>query len=97
MKTTACIINTLHGPGIDERALVATLHTGTIASASLFVYENQPGFGEVLYDLGQAMLAPQLGSATIRTTTKLGIMAAENCLAGCRGDPPNLVNPEIHD
>jgi lactate dehydrogenase-like 2-hydroxyacid dehydrogenase len=51
-----------------------------------------------LYELNNVVVAPHLGSATIGTRTKMGNMAAENCLAGCRGDrPPNLVNPEIYD
>jgi glyoxylate reductase len=34
-----------------------------------------------------------MGSATIETRTRMGMMAAENLLAGLRGDPPpNCLN-----
>ncbi len=98
MKSTACIVNTARGPVIDEKALVAALQEGTIGSAGLDVYENEPLLEPALYDLENAVLAPHLGSGTIGTRTKMGNMAAENCLAGCRGERPrNLVNPEIYD
>ena len=98
MKPTACIINTARGPVIDEKALVSALQEGTIGAAGLDVYEHEPELEPGLYDLENAVLAPHLGSATIGTRTKMGNMAAENCLAGCRGErPPNLVNPEIYE
>ncbi len=95
MKPTATIINTSRGPIINEADLVAAIQSGTIASAGLDVYENEPELRAELYDLPGVVLAPHLGSATIGTRTKMGNMAAENCLAGCRGEvPPNLVNPD---
>lgn len=98
MKPTACIINTARGPVIDEKALAVALREGTIGAAGLDVYEREPELEPELYDLENAVLAPHLGSATIGTRTKMGNMAAENCLAGCRGErPPNLVNPEIYE
>lgn len=95
MKPTACLINTARGPVVDEKALVAALQNGTIASAGLDVFENEPALEPELYDLANVVVAPHLGSATIGTRTKMGNMAVENCLAACRGErPPNLVNPE---
>lgn len=98
MKPTAVIVNTTRGPVIDEKSLARALKDGTIASAGLDVYEREPLLEPELYDLENAVLAPHLGSATIGTRTKMGNMAAENCLAGCRGErPANLVNPEIYE
>ncbi|TWU60427.1 putative 2-hydroxyacid dehydrogenase [Rubripirellula tenax] len=98
MKPTATIINTARGPIIDEAALVDALKDGTIAFAGLDVYEQEPKLEPELYDLPNAVIAPHLGSATIGTRTKMGNMAAENCLAACRGEvPPNLVNPDALD
>ena len=42
MKPTASIINTCRGPVIDEEALIAALHDGTIASAGLDVFTFEP-------------------------------------------------------
>ncbi len=98
MKQTAFIINTARGPVIDEKALVRSLKKNQIAGAGLDVYENEPLLEPELYDLENAVVAPHLGSATIGTRTKMGNMAAENCLAACAGRrPPNLVNPEVFD
>ncbi len=98
MKPTGCIINTARGPVIDEKALVVALRAGTIASAGLDVFENEPALEPELYELANAVIVPHLGSATIGTRTKMGNMAAQNCLAACRGlRPPNLVNPSVFD
>lgn len=98
MKPTAHIINTARGPVIDEKALVVALQSGSIAGAGLDVYEQEPLLEPELYEMPSAVIAPHLGSATIGTRTKMGNMAAENCLAACRGErPPNLVNPEVFD
>jgi glyoxylate reductase len=97
MKPTAYLINTTRGPVVDEKALVTALKAGTIGGAGLDVYEKEPILEPELYDLPNAVIPPHLGSATIGTRTKMGNMAAENCLAACRGErPPNLVNPEIY-
>ncbi|MGB0597438.1 MAG: 2-hydroxyacid dehydrogenase [Rubripirellula sp.] len=97
MKSTAILVNTARGPVVDEQALVAALQTGTIAGAGLDVYEHEPALAPELYELENAVVAPHLGSATIGTRTKMGNMAANNCLSACRGTrPENLVNPEIY-
>ncbi|TWU05020.1 2-hydroxyacid dehydrogenase [Stieleria varia] len=97
MKPTSTIINTARGPVIDEKALVVALQDGTIQSAGLDVYENEPQLEPELYDMDNVVIAPHLGSATVATRTKMGNMAVENCLAVCNGNrPPNLVNPDIY-
>ena len=96
MKPSAILINTARGPIVDEAALVDALKGNRIAAAGLDVYEDEPKLHDDLYDLSNAVLAPHLGSATLQTRTKMGNMAAENCIAACNGErPPNLVNPEV--
>ena len=93
MKPTAYLINTARGPVVDEAALVAALRQRRIRGAGLDVYEREPQLTPGLVDLDNVVLLPHLGSATIETRTRMAVMAAENLLAGLRGDPPpNCLN-----
>jgi len=95
MKPSAYLINTSRGPVVDEAALVEALRQGRIRGAGLDVYEREPELSPGLADLENAVLLPHLGSATIETRTRMGLMAAENLLAGLRGErPPNCLNWE---
>lgn len=97
MKPTAYLINTARGPVVDEKALVKALQNGEIAGAGLDVFEKEPQLEPELYDLPNVVIPPHLGSATIGTRTKMGNMAATNCIAACRSErPENIVNPEIY-
>jgi glyoxylate reductase len=98
MKPTAYVINTSRGAVVDEKALVRALQSRRIAGAGLDVYESEPRLEGRLYELENAVLAPHLGSATIGTRTKMGMMAVDNLIAACAGKrPPNCVNPEVFD
>ena len=93
MKPTAYLINTSRGPVVDEKALVESLQKGKIAGAGLDVYENEPDLTLGLAELSNVVLLPHVGSATIETRTKMAQLAAENLLAGLRGErPPNCLN-----
>jgi len=96
MKPTAFVINTSRGPVINETALVRALQTNRIAGAGLDVFECEPQLAPGLAGLENVVLAPHLGSATIGTRTKMGMIAVDNLLAACEGRrPPNCVNPEV--
>jgi glyoxylate reductase len=89
MKPTAYIINTSRGPVIDEKALLEALRNNTIAGAGLDVYENEPDLTPGLAELSNVVLLPHVGSATLETRTKMAQLAAENLLAGLRGEKPS--------
>ena len=96
MKPTACLINTARGAVIDEAALVEALESKRIAGAGLDVFEREPELHLGLYGCENAILAPHLGSATIGTRTKMGLIALENIMAACAGQrPPYCINPEV--
>ena len=89
MKPTAYLINTSRGPVIDEKALVEALKKEKIAGAGLDVYEKEPDLAPGLAGLSNVVLLPHVGSATLETRTKMARLAAENLLAGLRGEKPS--------
>lgn len=96
MKKTAYLINTARGPILDEKALVAALKNDEIAGAGLDVYEDEPELASGLVELDNVTLAPHIASASVETRTKMAVMAAENLLAGLKGqDMPNIINKEV--
>jgi glyoxylate reductase len=93
MKPSAYLINASRGPVVDEKALVEALKKGKIAGAGLDVYEEEPELAPGLADLDNVTLLPHVGSATLETRTKMAQLAADNLLAGLRGEiPPNCLN-----
>jgi glyoxylate reductase len=93
MKPSAYLINASRGPVVDEKALVEALKNGKIAGAGLDVYEDEPNLAPGLADLDNVTLLPHVGSATLETRTKMAQLAADNLLAGLRGEiPPNCLN-----
>lgn len=96
MKPTAYLINTARGKIIDEGELVWALKNKEIAGAGLDVFEHEPAVHPALLTMDQVILLPHIGSASIETRTKMGLMAAENLIAFFKGQvPPNCVNPEV--
>ena len=96
MKKNAVLINTSRGPVVDEQALVFALKEKQIFGAGLDVYEHEPEMTEELKKLDNVVIQPHSASATIETRTKMAVMAAENMVAGLKGEiPTNCVNKEV--
>jgi len=96
MKPSAFLINTTRGPVVDEKALVAALESGTIAGAGLDVFENEPAVEPGLMHLENVAMAPHLGSATVGTRIKMGMLVVDNCEALFTEKPyPDIVNAEV--
>lgn len=94
MKPTAVLVNTARGAVVDEAALVRALREGWIAAAGLDVYEDEPQLAPGLASCRTAVLAPHLGSATVRTRAAMAEMCAANAVAALQGRiPPHCVNP----
>lgn len=95
MKRTAVLVNTSRGPVVDSDALFEALKEGQIAYAALDVTDPEPlPPDHKLLALDNCLIVPHIASASWATRTKMAVMAAENLLAGLRGEPlPNRVNP----
>ncbi len=92
MKPSAFLINTSRGPVVDEAALVAALRSRTIAGAGLDVFEQEPAIHPGLRELPQVVLLPHLGSATLATRIRMGMICLENIAAVLAGrTAPNRV------
>jgi glyoxylate reductase len=98
MKPTAILINTSRGMVIDQAALYEALKSGRIAGAGLDVMEKEPlPQNDPLLTLDNIVFTPHIGSASVATRNKMAIMAAENLIAGLRGQRlPHCVNPEVY-
>jgi glyoxylate reductase len=99
MRPNAILINTSRGPVIDHQALYDSLRSGRIGAAALDVTEPEPiGADNPLLQLDNCIVLPHLGSASTRTREQMAMLAAENLLAGLRGERlPHCVNPEVYD
>jgi glyoxylate reductase len=83
MKPSAVLINAARGPVVDSAALYLALKDGIIAAAGLDVTDPEPiRLDDPLLTLNNVVIAPHLGSASLRTRTAMAIMAARNLIAG---------------
>jgi glyoxylate reductase len=93
MKPTAVLVNTARGAVVDEVALAAALHEGTIFAAGLDVFEDEPRVHPSLLAAPRTVLLPHIGSATVATRTAMGRLAAQSVVDVLDGRvPPNRVS-----
>jgi glyoxylate reductase len=97
MKPTAVFVNTARGPIVVEADLAVALRNGTIFAAGLDVTDPEPPFaGNPLVGLRNCIVAPHIASATVMTRDGMAEIAADNLIAGLKGEPLRAwVNPEV--
>ncbi|OXV05795.1 hypothetical protein Egran_06437 [Elaphomyces granulatus] len=78
MKTGVVIINTARGALIDEKALVAAIESGKVASAGLDVYEMEPEIDPGLLNNPRVMLLPHIGTMTYETQKEMELLVLAN-------------------
>ena len=96
MQRSAKLINTARGGIVDQKALYQALKDGVIAGAALDVAEEEPmPLTEPLLTLPNALVTPHIASASVAARRGMAMMAAQNLLAGLRGElMPYCLNPE---
>jgi len=99
MKPGSVLVNTARGGIVDEAALAVALGEGRLFAAGIDVFEQEPvAATNPLLGLPNVVLAPHIGSATLRTRALMADMAADNALAALRGERmPCCANPSVYD
>ena len=88
MKSNAILINTSRGGVVDQEALVGALQSGQIRAAGLDVTTPEPlPSDHPLVHQENCLIMPHIGSATQQTRAAMAEIAADNILAGIRGEP----------
>lgn len=85
------LINMARGSVVDERALIEALRSGTILSAGLDVYADEPHVPEELLAMEHVVLFPHIGSASRYTRQQMEQRVIDNLLAWAAGKP--LLSP----
>jgi lactate dehydrogenase-like 2-hydroxyacid dehydrogenase len=86
------LVNVARGSVVDTAALLQALEQGTLGSAALDVFEDEPRVPEALRRSERVLLTPHLGSATRETRLAMGAMVMAGLAEHFAGrEPANLV------
>lgn len=85
---TGIFINVGRGSVVDEPALVEALKSGTILSAGLDVFTDEPRVPQELIDMDHVVLLPHVGSASVETRRAMGQLVVDNLLSWFAGKGP---------
>jgi glyoxylate reductase len=98
LKPTAVLVNTSRGQVVDQQALYRALKSRRIFAAGIDVTDPEPlPPDSPLFELDNLVICPHIASASWKTRGRMALMAAENLIAGLRGERlPNCVNPEVY-
>lgn len=91
MKDNAFLINAARGPLIDEAALLQALKNRQIAGAALDVYEFEPEVVAGLKTLGNVILTPHIGNASVEARNDMAAIVAKNAIAFFEKQPIHYI------
>jgi glyoxylate reductase len=96
MKVTSILVNASRGPVVDTTALVEALRGAEILGAALDVTDPEPlPADHPLVNMPNCIVVPHTASATVQTRNRMAELAAQNLLAGLKGEhPPAAVNAD---
>ncbi|MFG2652052.1 NAD(P)-dependent oxidoreductase [Streptomyces sp. NPDC048436] len=94
MRPDALLINTSRAPVVDEPALLAALHAGTLGGAALDVHLTEPlPTDSPWHSAPRTVLTPHLGYVTAGTYEIFYRDALGDILAYASGDPVRVLTP----
>jgi len=98
MKPGAVLVNTSRGGVVDQDALYVALKSKRIFAAALDVTDPEPlPADSPLLELENCIVVPHLGSASKWTRDQMSLLAAQNLVAGLKGDRlPYCANPGVY-
>jgi lactate dehydrogenase-like 2-hydroxyacid dehydrogenase len=88
------LINVARGSVVDEKALIEALRSGTILSAGLDVFEDEPRVSQELIDMEHVVLLPHVASASVHTRKAMGQLVVDNLVSWFAGKGPLTAVPE---
>ena len=91
---TGVLINVARGSVVDEQALSEALKSGTILTAGLDVYDDEPRVPQELIDMEHVVLLPHIASGSVHTRNAMGQLVADNLIAWFDGKGPLTPVPE---
>lgn len=96
MKEDAFFINTSRGGIVNPDALREALYENYIAGAALDVTLPEPiSPDDPLVSMENVIITPHISSASTATLRRMGLLAADNIIAGLRGEKmPSCLNAE---
>ena len=94
LGSNGVLINVARGTVVDEQALIEALRSGTILSAGLDVYEDEPRVPQELIDMEHVVLLPHVASASVHTRNAMGKLVADNIVSWVEGKGPLTPVPE---
>ncbi len=97
MKKSCILVNTSRGGLVDEQALHAALSADSLAGAASDVFSQEPPGQNPLLELDNFIATPHIGSSTVQTALRMGLMASRNALTVLEGRrPEHVANPEVY-
>ncbi|NLE62100.1 MAG: D-glycerate dehydrogenase, partial [Planctomycetes bacterium] len=97
MKKTAILVNSARGPIVNTKDLYEALRDGEIAYAGVDVTDPEPiQVDHPILKLSNFIVCPHIASASIETRGNMAEIAANNLIAGLKGEPlPFPVNKGV--
>lgn len=88
LGSNGVLINVARGTVVDEKALIKALQDGTILSAGLDVFADEPHVPQELIDMEHVVLLPHVGSASVHTRNAMGQLVVDNISSWFAGKGP---------